>query len=61
MKTIKELAGGVGADSVLRCVVAAAQSMGPGPALHPPGGNVGFVGVSRDVAVDGQELFFLKS
>jgi len=37
VKTIKELAGGIGADNVLECVVGAAQSMGPGPALHPPG------------------------
>jgi threonine dehydrogenase-like Zn-dependent dehydrogenase len=29
-------------------------------ALHSarPGGNVGFVGVPHDVAIDGQELFF---
>ncbi|EKX68609.1 IMP dehydrogenase [Streptomyces ipomoeae] len=54
---VKELTNGVGADSVLECV-GTAQSMQQ--ALHStrPGGNVGFVGVPHDVAVDGQELFF---
>ena len=54
---IKELTGGVGADSVLECV-GTQESMRQ--ALHAtrPGGNVGFVGVPHDVAVDGAELFF---
>ncbi|MFF2121360.1 zinc-dependent alcohol dehydrogenase family protein [Kitasatospora sp. NPDC058184] len=54
---IKELTGGIGADSVLECV-GTAQSMRQ--ALHSarPGGSVGFVGVPHGVAVDGQELFF---
>ncbi|WBB61742.1 zinc-dependent alcohol dehydrogenase family protein [Streptomyces sp. WMMC500] len=54
---IKELTGGIGADSVLECV-GTAQSMSQ--ALHStrPGGNVGFVGVPHEVALDGQELFF---
>ncbi|MFI6875142.1 zinc-dependent alcohol dehydrogenase family protein [Streptomyces sp. NPDC050400] len=54
---IKELTGGIGADSVLECV-GTEQSMQQ--ALHSarPGGNVGFVGVPHDVAVDGQQLFF---
>ncbi|MFF9407950.1 zinc-dependent alcohol dehydrogenase family protein [Streptomyces anandii] len=54
---IKDLTGGIGADSVLECV-GTAQAMRQ--ALHSarPGGNVGFVGVPHDVAVDGQELFF---
>lgn len=54
---IKELTGGIGADSVLECV-GTAQSMRQ--ALHSarPGGNVGFVGVPHEVAPDGQELFF---
>ncbi|WP_026328064.1 zinc-dependent alcohol dehydrogenase family protein [Streptomyces sulphureus] len=54
---IKELTGGVGADSVLECV-GTAQAMQQ--ALHStrPGGSVGFVGVPHEVAVDGQELFF---
>jgi threonine dehydrogenase-like Zn-dependent dehydrogenase len=54
---IKDLTGGIGADSVLECV-GTAQAMRQ--ALHSarPGGTVGFVGVPHDVAVDGQELFF---
>ncbi|BDH71640.1 IMP dehydrogenase [Streptomyces sp. PLM4] len=54
---IKELTGGIGADSVLECV-GTAEAMRQ--ALHAarPGGNVGFVGVPHEVAVDGQELFF---
>ncbi|MDT3399522.1 zinc-dependent alcohol dehydrogenase family protein [Streptomyces sp. B1866] len=54
---IKDLTGGIGADSVLECV-GTAQAMRQ--ALHAarPGGSVGFVGVPHDVAVDGQELFF---
>lgn len=54
---IKDLTNGIGADSVLECV-GTAQSMSQ--ALHSarPGGNVGFVGVSHEVAVDGQELFY---
>ncbi|MFF8717296.1 zinc-dependent alcohol dehydrogenase family protein [Streptomyces sp. NPDC015184] len=54
---IKEMTGGIGADSVLECV-GTAQSMSQ--ALHTarPGGNVGFVGVPHDVTVDGEELFY---
>ena len=54
---IRELTDGVGADSVLECV-GTAESMRQ--ALHStrPGGNVGFVGVPHDVAIDGQELFY---
>ncbi|CAL9658995.1 zinc-dependent alcohol dehydrogenase family protein [Streptomyces sp. enrichment culture] len=54
---IKEMTGGIGADSVLECV-GTARAMSQ--ALHSarPGGNVGFVGVPHDVTVDGQELFF---
>ncbi|MCX4850100.1 zinc-dependent alcohol dehydrogenase family protein [Streptomyces sp. NBC_00893] len=54
---VKDLTGGIGADSVLECV-GTAQAMQQ--ALHSarPGGNVGFVGVPHEVAVDGQELFF---
>ncbi|WP_428951993.1 zinc-dependent alcohol dehydrogenase family protein [Streptomyces sp. cg35] len=57
IERIKELTGGIGADSVLECV-GTAQAMRQ--ALHSarPGGNVGFVGVPHEVAVDGQELFF---
>ncbi|MET9922886.1 zinc-dependent alcohol dehydrogenase family protein [Streptomyces sp. NPDC006435] len=54
---IKDLTGGIGADSVLECV-GTAQAMRQ--ALHSarPGGSVGFVGVPHEVAIDGQELFF---
>ncbi|WP_018655644.1 zinc-dependent alcohol dehydrogenase family protein [Actinomadura flavalba] len=54
---IREMTGGIGADSVLECV-GTAEAMRQ--ALHSarPGGNVGFVGVPHDVALDGQELFF---
>jgi len=54
---IKDLTKGIGADSVLECV-GTAESMRQ--ALHAarPGGNVGFVGIPHEVAVDGLELFF---
>lgn len=54
---IKELTGGLGADSVLECV-GTAESMQQ--ALHAtrPGGNVGFVGVPHDIQINGTELFF---
>ncbi|TDT42125.1 zinc-binding dehydrogenase [Streptomyces sp. BK208] len=57
MTRVKELTGGIGADSVPECV-GTAQAMSQ--ALHSarPGGTVGFVGVPHEVAVDGQELFF---
>ncbi|MGW0551738.1 zinc-dependent alcohol dehydrogenase family protein [Streptomyces altiplanensis] len=53
---IKDMTGGIGADSVLECV-GTAEAMRQ--ALHAarPGGNVGFVGVPHDVTVDGEELF----
>ncbi|MFB7288677.1 zinc-dependent alcohol dehydrogenase family protein [Actinacidiphila glaucinigra] len=54
---IKDLTGGIGADSVLECV-GTAQSMRQALRSARPGGNVGFVGVPHDVAVDGQELFY---
>ncbi|MFJ8962770.1 zinc-dependent alcohol dehydrogenase family protein [Lentzea sp. NPDC102401] len=54
---IRDLTGGIGADSVLECV-GTAQALRQ--ALHSarPGGSVGFVGVPHEVAVDGQEVFF---
>ncbi|MFH9403779.1 zinc-dependent alcohol dehydrogenase family protein [Streptomyces sp. NPDC017638] len=54
---IKELTDGIGADSVLECV-GTAQAMSQALRSARPGGNVGFVGVPHEVAVDGQELFF---
>ncbi|MBB4712027.1 threonine dehydrogenase-like Zn-dependent dehydrogenase [Streptomyces luteogriseus] len=54
---VKDLTGGIGADSVLECV---GTSEAMRQALHSarPGGNVGFVGVPHEVAIDGEELFF---
>lgn len=54
---IKELTGGVGADSVLECVGTQESMM---QAIHSarPGGAIGFVGVPHGVALDGQFLFF---
>ena len=54
---IQELTGGVGADSVLECV-GTQEAMSQALRSTRPGGNVGFVGVPHDVAIDGQELFF---
>ncbi|MEV5169624.1 zinc-dependent alcohol dehydrogenase family protein [Streptomyces flaveolus] len=54
---IKEMTGGIGADSVLECV-GTAQAMRQALQSARPGGNVGFVGVPHEVAIDGQELFF---
>ncbi|GAA2426146.1 zinc-dependent alcohol dehydrogenase family protein [Streptomyces macrosporus] len=54
---VKDLTDGVGADSVLECV-GTAQAVRQALRSARPGGNVGFVGVPHDVAIDGQELFF---
>ncbi|MGW0604695.1 zinc-dependent alcohol dehydrogenase family protein [Streptomyces sp. NPDC002640] len=53
---IKDLTGGIGADSVLECV-GTAQAMRQALLSARPGGTVGFVGVPHEVAVDGEELF----
>lgn len=42
---------------MLECV-GTAQAMQQALDSARPGGNVGFVGVPHDVAIDGQELFF---
>jgi threonine dehydrogenase-like Zn-dependent dehydrogenase len=54
---VLELTGGIGADSVLECV-GTAEAMQQAVNSARPGGNVGFVGVPHEVAIDGQELFF---
>ncbi|MEV6201335.1 zinc-dependent alcohol dehydrogenase family protein [Streptomyces sp. NPDC051771] len=54
---IKEMTGGIGADSVLECV-GTSQAMSQALRSTRPGGNVGFVGVPHDVTVDGEELFY---
>jgi threonine dehydrogenase-like Zn-dependent dehydrogenase len=54
---VKEMTGGIGADSVLECVGTNEAML---QALHStrPGGNVGFVGVPHGVEISGEELFF---
>lgn len=54
---VKELTNGLGADSVLECV-GTQESMHQALMSTRPGGNVGFVGMPHDVAIDGQQLFF---
>ncbi|MFE5338669.1 zinc-dependent alcohol dehydrogenase family protein [Isoptericola sp. NPDC056578] len=53
---IKELTGGLGAHSVIEAVGTQESMM---QAVHSarPGGHVGFVGVSHDVALPGDDLF----
>ncbi|MFG3017890.1 zinc-dependent alcohol dehydrogenase family protein [Streptomyces sp. NPDC048254] len=54
---VKELTGGIGADSVLECV-GTQESMLQALRSTRPGGNVGFVGVPHDVEISGEELFY---
>ncbi|NSC19963.1 zinc-dependent alcohol dehydrogenase family protein [Streptomyces albus subsp. chlorinus] len=54
---IKELTDGLGAHSVIEAV-GTQESMMQAIRSTRPGGHVGFVGVSHDVALEGQELFF---
>ncbi|PWI07975.1 IMP dehydrogenase [Streptomyces sp. NWU339] len=54
---IKELTGGLGAHSVIEAV-GTQQSMWQAIGSTRPGGHVGYVGVSHNVALDGQKLFF---
>jgi threonine dehydrogenase-like Zn-dependent dehydrogenase len=54
---IKELTGGVGADSVLECV-GTKESMAQALACARPGSMIGYVGVPHGVEFDGQQLFF---
>ncbi|MCM0638908.1 zinc-dependent alcohol dehydrogenase family protein [Cellulomonas wangsupingiae] len=54
---IKELTGGLGAHSVIEAV-GSQESMTQAIGATRPGGNVGFVGVSHDVRLPGQLLFF---
>jgi threonine dehydrogenase-like Zn-dependent dehydrogenase len=53
---VKELTGGLGAHSVIEAV-GTQQSMEQAVRATRPGGHVGFVGVSHDVTLEGQELF----
>lgn len=54
---IRELTGGVGADSVLECV-GTGESMMQALNAARPGGSIGFVGVPHGVELDGRMLFF---
>lgn len=54
---IKELTNGLGAHSVIEAV-GTQESMMQAIRSTRPGGHVGYVGVSHDVALPGEELFF---
>jgi threonine dehydrogenase-like Zn-dependent dehydrogenase len=54
---IKELTDGLGAQSVIEAV-GTQESMMQAIRSTRPGGHVGYVGVSHDVELPGQELFF---
>ena len=54
---IKELTGGIGADSVLECV-GTQESMMQAIRSTRPGGYVSYVGVPHGVELNGEELFF---
>ncbi|NUS53622.1 MAG: zinc-dependent alcohol dehydrogenase family protein [Streptomycetaceae bacterium] len=54
---IKEMTGGLGTHSVIEAV-GTQESMMQAIRATRPGGHVGYVGVSHDVSLDGQELFF---
>lgn len=54
---IKDLTNGLGAHSVVEAV-GTQQSMMQAISATRPGGHVGYVGLSHDVALPGDELFF---
>jgi threonine dehydrogenase-like Zn-dependent dehydrogenase len=54
---IKDLTGGIGADSVLECV-GTSEAMMQAIRSTRPGGSIGYVGVPHGVALDGQALFY---
>jgi threonine dehydrogenase-like Zn-dependent dehydrogenase len=54
---IKELTGGLGADSVLECV-GTQEAMTQAISSTRPGGYVGYVGVPHGVQIEGQALFY---
>ncbi|MEU8324281.1 zinc-dependent alcohol dehydrogenase family protein [Nonomuraea sp. NPDC048881] len=54
---VKELTGGLGAHSVIEAV-GTQESMMQAIRSTRPGGHVGYVGVSHDVELPGEELFF---
>ena len=56
---IKQMTGGVGADSVLECV-GMKESMFQALDCTRPGSYIGYVGVPHGVEFDGQALFFAQ-
>ena len=56
---VKELTGGLGAHGVVEAV-GTQESMMQAIGACRPGGHVGYVGVSHDVSLPGQELFFAE-
>jgi threonine dehydrogenase-like Zn-dependent dehydrogenase len=54
---VKDLTGGLGAHSVIEAV-GTQESMMQAIGAARPGGHVGYVGVSHDVALAGEDLFF---
>src|SRR5437762_1042822 len=57
VKRIKEMTGGIGADSVLECVGTQEEMMQAIRSARP-GGYVSYVGVPHGVKLDGAEVFF---
>ena len=57
VKEIKEMTGGIGADSVLECV-GTQEAMMQAIRSARPGGYVSYVGVPHGVKLDGAEVFF---
>ena len=57
MARIKELTGGIGADSVLECV-GTQESMMQAITSARKGGYVSYVGVPHGVELDGENLFY---
>ncbi|MDA2809951.1 zinc-dependent alcohol dehydrogenase family protein [Nocardiopsis sp. RSe5-2] len=57
VERVKELTDGLGAHSVIEAV-GTQESMMQAIRSTRPGGHVGYVGVSHDVALPGDELFF---
>ncbi len=56
VERIRDLTGGVGADSVIECV-GTKDAMDQAIQVTRPGGSLGFVGVPHGVSLDLQELF----
>lgn len=54
---VKDLTGGLGAHSVIEAV-GTQESMMQAIRSTRPGGHVGYVGVTHDVALPGMDLFF---